>query len=144
MFPTLFRAKRCRVKPWSSLVVGDEGWIGPSKKLLCLCTTPKNYASHAWHNSIVVWLLGRSFYLRTPWPCTKNVISHCFRSTSVEFMSLPSVTRSFGGKHSGHTITSHQSGRGFKSIRWGLALLGSLFQSHCFKLYTSSILLEKF
>ena len=24
-------------RPWSSLVVGDEGWIGPSKKLLCLC-----------------------------------------------------------------------------------------------------------
>ena len=22
---------------WSSLVVGDEGWIGPSRKLLCLC-----------------------------------------------------------------------------------------------------------
>ena len=21
----------------SSLVVGDEGWIGPSKKMLCLC-----------------------------------------------------------------------------------------------------------
>ena len=22
---------------WRSLVVGDEGWIGPRKKLLCLC-----------------------------------------------------------------------------------------------------------
>ena len=22
---------------WSSLVVGDIGWIGPSRKLLCLC-----------------------------------------------------------------------------------------------------------
>ena len=34
---------------WSSLVVEDEGWIGLSKKLLCLCQTPKNYATHAWH-----------------------------------------------------------------------------------------------
>ena len=25
------------VMSWSSLVVGDEGWIGPSKKMLCLC-----------------------------------------------------------------------------------------------------------
>ena len=27
--------------PWSSLVEGDEGWIGPSKKLLCLRLTRK-------------------------------------------------------------------------------------------------------
>ena len=45
---------------WSSLVEGGEGWIGPSKKLLCLRLTRKNYAIHAWHNSKVVWLLGRS------------------------------------------------------------------------------------
>ena len=25
------------VLPWSFLVVGDEGWIGPSRKLLSLC-----------------------------------------------------------------------------------------------------------
>ena len=25
-----------QVQAWSSLVEGDEGWIGPSKKLLCL------------------------------------------------------------------------------------------------------------
>ena len=29
------------VWPWSSLVEGDEGWIGPSKKLLCLSSTQK-------------------------------------------------------------------------------------------------------
>ena len=32
---------------WTSLVVGDEGYIGPSGKLLCLCQTPKNYGAHA-------------------------------------------------------------------------------------------------
>ena len=47
--------------PWSSLVVGDEGCISPRRKLLCLCSTPKNYATHTWHSSIiVVWLLGQS------------------------------------------------------------------------------------
>ena len=45
---------------WSSLVEGDEGWIRPSKKLLCLCSTQKNNATHSWHNSKVVWLLGWS------------------------------------------------------------------------------------
>ena len=39
---------------WSSIVVGDESWIGPRRKLLCLCLIQKNYASHAWDNSIVV------------------------------------------------------------------------------------------
>ena len=39
---------------WSSLVVGDEGCIGPSRKLLCTCQTPNNYAAHAWHHSIQV------------------------------------------------------------------------------------------
>ena len=33
---------------------GDEGCIGPSGKLPCLCQTPKNYAEHAWHHSIHV------------------------------------------------------------------------------------------
>ena len=47
-------------QPWSSLVVGDEGPIGPSGKLLCLCQSPKNYGAHAWHYSIHVLLLGRS------------------------------------------------------------------------------------
>ena len=47
-------------QPWSCLVVGDEGWICPSRKLLCLCYTQKIYATHAWHTSILVWLLGRS------------------------------------------------------------------------------------
>ena len=32
-----------RAAPWSSLVEGDEGCIGPSGKLLCLCQRPKNY-----------------------------------------------------------------------------------------------------
>ena len=40
--------------PWSSLVVGDEGCIGPSRKLLCVMLNPKNHVTHAWHNSIVV------------------------------------------------------------------------------------------
>ena len=44
---------------WSSLVVGDEGCIGPSKKLLFMLNQ-KNYATHAWHNAIIVWLLGLS------------------------------------------------------------------------------------
>ena len=43
-----------QVGPWSSLVVGDEGCIVRSRKLLCLCQTPKNYAAHAWHYSIHV------------------------------------------------------------------------------------------
>ena len=32
-------SKQCdrMARSWSSLVVGDEGWIGPSRKLLCLC-----------------------------------------------------------------------------------------------------------
>ena len=33
--------------PWSSLVVGDEGYIGPSVKMLGLYRTAKNYAAHA-------------------------------------------------------------------------------------------------
>ena len=32
---------------WSSLVLGDEGWIGPIRKLLCLCYTRKFYATLA-------------------------------------------------------------------------------------------------
>ena len=47
-----------RAPSWSSLEVGDDGCIGPSRKLLCLCQAPKIYAAHAWHNSIHVWLLG--------------------------------------------------------------------------------------
>ena len=39
------------MRPWGSLVVGDEDYIGPSGKLLCLRQTPKNYAAHAWHDS---------------------------------------------------------------------------------------------
>ena len=31
------RERFSSASPWSSLVVGDEGWIGPSRKLLCLC-----------------------------------------------------------------------------------------------------------
>ena len=43
-------------KAWSTLVVGDEGCIGPSRKLLCLCYPhpPKKYATHAKDNSIAV------------------------------------------------------------------------------------------
>ena len=29
------------VEPWGSLVAGDEGCIGPRRKLLCLCKTQK-------------------------------------------------------------------------------------------------------
>ena len=58
-------------RSWRSLVVGGEGCIGPSRKLLCLCQTPKNYAAHAWHYLIRVWLLCQfqlfiSFYKRAP------------------------------------------------------------------------------
>ena len=35
------------INSWSSLVVGDEGHIGQSRKLLRLCHTPNNYAAHA-------------------------------------------------------------------------------------------------
>ena len=48
--------------PWSSLVEGDEGCIGPSSKLLCLWQTRK-YAAHACQHSIHsnnVRLLGQS------------------------------------------------------------------------------------
>ena len=45
---------------WYSLVEGDEGCVGPSGKLLCVYQTEKNYAVHAWHCSILVWLLGQS------------------------------------------------------------------------------------
>ena len=48
------------VEPWSSLAVENEGWIGPSRKLLHLCENQIIYATHAWHNSIVFWLLGWS------------------------------------------------------------------------------------
>ena len=48
------------VGAWSSLVIGDEGCIGPSRKLLCLCQTPTNYAAYTWQNSIVVCMFGRS------------------------------------------------------------------------------------
>ena len=41
-------------KASSSLVEGDEDCIGPSRKLLTLCQTPKNNAAHARHNSINV------------------------------------------------------------------------------------------
>ena len=40
------------VKPWSSLVEGDEGCIGSSSKLLCLRQIEENYAAHVWHHSI--------------------------------------------------------------------------------------------
>ena len=41
---------------WSSLVVGDEGCNGPSRKLFCLLNPPpkKNYAAHVRHHSIQV------------------------------------------------------------------------------------------
>ena len=46
------------IKPWAA------GWYAqtmePSRKLLCLHRNPKNYATHSWHNSQHVWLLGRS------------------------------------------------------------------------------------
>ena len=32
-------------------MVRDEGCIGPSGKLLCLCQAPKMYSTHAWHHS---------------------------------------------------------------------------------------------
>ena len=37
-------------QPWSSLVEGDEGGIGPSGKLLCLWQTHKNM--HYMHGNI--------------------------------------------------------------------------------------------
>ena len=33
---------RSTVKPWSSLVEGEEGCIGPRGKLLCLLQPPKS------------------------------------------------------------------------------------------------------
>ena len=41
-------------EPWSSLVVGDEGCIDPSGKLLCLCQTPQNNAANARNHSMHV------------------------------------------------------------------------------------------
>ena len=75
----------------SSLIVGDEDWIVPSKKLLCLCYTRKNYATHEWHNIIVVWLLK----MGQPRPlfCLFSVFSnkHCynFYNKSMWKMSCP-------------------------------------------------------
>ena len=47
--------------PWSYLVEGDERYIGPSGKLLCLWQPPKIMQHiHAWQHSILAWLLGRS------------------------------------------------------------------------------------
>ena len=37
MFSTTSHVKVVMAVLWSSLEVGDEGWIGPSKKRLCLC-----------------------------------------------------------------------------------------------------------
>ena len=48
------------VYSWSSLVKWDEGCIGPSGKLLCLCKPKIQYAAHAGQLSIHVWLLGQS------------------------------------------------------------------------------------
>ena len=44
----------------SSLVEGDEGCIGPSGKLLCSWKRPKNYATHSWRHSTLVWLSDQS------------------------------------------------------------------------------------
>ena len=55
---------------WSSLVIGEEGCIGPSRKLLCLWRTPKNYAANAWHYSIHVLLMCPS---SCSYPSTKEL-----------------------------------------------------------------------
>ena len=39
---------------WSSLELRDEGCVDTSGKLLCLLTTHKNYAGHAWQYSMHV------------------------------------------------------------------------------------------
>ena len=50
----LFMAIVCLRRLYEHGVVGDEGCIGPSKKLLWYVKPPKNYVTHAWHNSKVV------------------------------------------------------------------------------------------
>ena len=56
----LIHSSNSRAPSWSSWVVGYEGCIRPSGKLLCLCQTAKNCRAHALHHSIHVWLLDRS------------------------------------------------------------------------------------
>ena len=66
-FPTRFVSSN----PWSSLVVGDEGCIGPSRKLLCLCQTCQKlctngiipYMFDCWANPVVHLLLLKSSML---------------------------------------------------------------------------------
>ena len=46
--------------PWSFLVVGDEGYLVPSRKLLCLCQPPENYAPNGmalFHTCLTVGLI---------------------------------------------------------------------------------------
>ena len=47
---------------WSSLLVGDEGFIGPSRKLFCLCETPKImlHTQGVWADPVVHLLLLKS------------------------------------------------------------------------------------
>ena len=70
---------------WSSLVEGDEGYIGPSGKLFCLCQTPQNYVSHAWQHSIGqwLWLIRQSCHFRNKRSAVRiqtlaNFIEHLF------------------------------------------------------------------
>ena len=61
------------VRSWSSLLVGYEGCIGPSRKLLCLCQTPKivqnmhgiiTYMLDCWANPVVHLILLKSSVVR--------------------------------------------------------------------------------
>ena len=45
--------------PWSFLVEGDEGCIGPRGTVVFM-RNQKKMQSHAWHHSIHAWLLGQS------------------------------------------------------------------------------------
>ena len=59
---------------WSSLVVGDEGWIGPSKKLMCVYDKSKKIMQHMhgiipqlfdfWANPVAHLLLLKSSMVR--------------------------------------------------------------------------------
>ena len=100
------------VSHMSSFVVGDEGCIVPSRNLLCLCQTTKNYAAHAWHHSIHVWLLGRSSCSA---PSTKELHGmatsqvglFCFGTIGVESRERKAQIQSWKCFSNNHILVHH-------------------------------------
>ena len=74
IFLPTYHCSALLVRPWSSLVVGDEGWIGPSKKLMCVYDKSKKIMQHMhgiipqlfdfWANPVAHLLLLKSSMVR--------------------------------------------------------------------------------